>query len=238
MCFYDLDAKFIKFEHIPDKYTDFIFINKEIFAASAKLSFNLKNDRIKFYDTNGIVVDSINHYKEFSENNSWGDGLDGIFYRYNDSIYYKEKHNDTIFQISQDLKLIPEYAINAGKYSTNLEEQLSGNKELLIKRKTPVVLFENNRFIISFVRGIGFAYCLIDKKSDIVKIGFFRYNKEMQSRFEDYPEIIDKTLRKKVPPFFRIGGNSSDGKKLLGFEYLKEKQFDNPVVVIVELKEQ
>ncbi|MDR0698280.1 MAG: hypothetical protein LBG28_03520, partial [Tannerella sp.] len=158
-------------------------------------------------------------------------------YPYNNASYLKEAYNDTVFRISDDLQLLPEYIITAGKYSTNYDD-LVLNIEKYKKGIKSVVEFESDRYILART---GEYYFLIDKKTDTTEKVLLTYNEEMDELFEDDVRLIGggtlfEPKTESVPTRFNINGVSEDGKIIFASEYL-ENSDDNPVIIMLRIKE-
>lgn len=233
------DAEFSHSVPMSDKYTSFKILKKDLFVGVSNLAWSTDN-RVKFFDINGIVIDSIRHNKILHSDRSPIVAQDGNLFTYNDAIYFKEGYNDTVFRISQDLTFSSEYVINTGKYAVNYEDRIL-NFEKYIQGQSTVVYFENDRFLLLQGVGMGFQYILIDKKLNKFDQVDFLYNEEISKLFEDDRKIIgyenNRVIVEDIPSFFRIRGVSEDGKTMMDFEYLKEYPDNNPVIVLVRLKE-
>ena len=262
VCLYDMLQQRVFYYTIEGNYVNhcilFKYLNlikevrKDVFAGFVPVNMEDNDNRMIFFNKEGTIIDSVRHNEIFPEAKRNGSTLDGSLFTYNNNIYICEEYNDTIFRISKDLKFIPEYIITTGKYSVNYEDRKL-DMDKYRKGKKISVQFENDRYIISRRSGLFLSrtdYLLIDKKRDKVETVMFTYNDEMNNLFEDDERLIlggfemtkngmnvETKGYETFPQHFSISGVSEDGMVVIGFETLKEKSYDNPVIVMVRIKE-
>ena len=258
---YTLTGKFIKKITLPNNHSfrQFTFINKDIFAGFVGVGVN--NSRVFFINESSELIDSVTHYKEFEKKIHSQAEFEGSFFSYNGNKYLKEaRYSDTVFRITKDMKLYPEYCINVGKYTYSYED-LIGDSEIIRLIKFINIKFENDQFIAA----TGFSlkdliddpakesgcYIFIDKASSSVKKVRFYYSEETSrhflkektylnpSNFSNSPGMYFEPPEPKLlndgSPIFRINNVSEDNTIWIGTEKALNLD-DNPVIVLVHLK--
>jgi|GEM_PF-3222378 len=258
---YTLDGKFIKKIMLPNNhiFRQFTFINKDVFAGFVGVGLN--NSRVLFMNEAGELIDSVLHYKEFEKKIYSQAEFEGSFFTYNGNKYLKEaRYSDTVFRITKDMKLYPEYCISVGKYAYNYED-LIGNSEIIRLIKFVNVKFENDQFIAATgfslkdlvddpVKESG-CYIFINKASSSAKKVRFYYSEETcrhflkektylnTSNFSNSPGMYFEPPEPKLlndgSPIFRINNVSEDNTIWIGAEKALNID-DNPVIVLVHLK--
>lgn len=81
----------------------------------------------------GDIKYSFRNYELFKPDRMPTDGMEGSlthYYRFNNSIFYKELYNDTLFSLSDKYELIPRYAFNFGRF----KEPLSSRAKFIVER--------------------------------------------------------------------------------------------------------
>ena len=261
MLCYTLDGKFIKKIHLPDLtiYRQFTFINKDVFAGF--VGVGLSNSQVFFINEASELIDSVTHYKEFEKKIHSQAEFEGSFFTNNGNIYIKEaRYSDTVFCITEEMKLYPKYCISVGKYTYKYDD-LIGDGEIITSIKFVNVKFENDKFIAATGFSIkdlvnnpveeGRSYILIDKASSSAKKVSFYYSEETcrhflkekvylnPSNFSNSPGMSFEPPKPKLlndgSPIFRINNVSEDNTIWVGAEKALNLD-DNPVIVLVHLK--
>jgi hypothetical protein len=240
MLYYTIDGRFVyKYSLLPG-VEKIKRIGKDLLVGIIPVRSSNRDIRMLFFDTKGNIIDSIQHkILPKPENMPYYINAENLF-TYNNETYLKEGYNDTVFRISGEMKLLPQYIITAGKYSVNYDDMIL-DMEKYIKGKRPIVSFENDRYILSTTGEGNFNSFLIDKKTDRIEKVLLTYNEEMDELFEDDRRMVGGgTLYEpgfeSFPTCFNVEGVSEDGKIILCREVL-ENSDDNPVIVMVRIKE-
>jgi hypothetical protein len=241
MLYYTIDGRFVYDYFLRPGVESIKRVGKDILAGSVPISSDNQDIRMLFFDTKGNIINSIRHknFPKPGDDTPYGINVGSLF-TYNNETYFKETYNDTVFRISKDLKLMPQYLITTGKYSVNYDERIL-NIEKYRKGKCPFVSFENYRYILSRT-GEQFIYYLIDKKTDRIEKVLLTYNEEMDELFDDDYKMMgggklyEPPRFERVPTCFTVKGVSEDGKIILSHEFPQNSD-DNPVIVMVRIKE-
>ena len=247
---YTISGQFISRIPILDYMFDFSFIDKDIFVGFL-IPNELASNRMKFYNTEGICVDSISHDRTFGNPEASIYSSDGHFFSYNDNKYIKEGYNDTTFLITPKHTLSPQYIIDVGKYARTYEDRIL-YKEKYSTGRAINVRFENDKYIILYGMGLKKGeYVLINKQQEYISKVNFIYNDEDLKLFlkeEEYYSLTSHsgftlTTPNAEPimiddgsPSFAIVGVSEDNKVLIGYEKSLSLA-DNPVIVLVSVKD-
>jgi hypothetical protein len=238
--FYSINGKF-ESEVRMFSYLRFIEkINENTFAGIMNTSTNEYNNRIIYFNIEGNVIDSIQYSSILKTTPGLYFSDDVNLFTYKNNHFFVEGYSDTIFRISDKLKLIPEYVVTTGKYAVNHYDRQMDVKKYNAGKRT-LVIFENDNYIILRYNELSYFYLLINKKTDQIEKVIFRYNQEMTNIFADDLKRIGGTLRspiyENIPVNLHIIGTSEDGSFVLGFEYLKENEDDNPAIVMIKIKD-
>ncbi len=260
LAFDTFDGRFLSSFQFNSKYRR-LYVNK---TRNHFISLNYSNNYIEFYNSKGLLTDSVRYYVDEKEI------LDrAIIYPYYDILFGTKKSlkittfdNDTIFEISNDFKLNPKYIIALGKYKIPgkfrpdiVPWNIFYNNSSSYFRK---IVIETNDYLIIQIGGWGgmrdkLPFPLYpDKKAGLVGLGLYNKNDRTIS-------LISKD-DKNYPCFYP---NFSDGENcLLSFvnaidaiSYYEEnkhnyqfpKSFneaiqnlridDNPIIILANLKE-
>jgi len=87
--------------------------------------------RVAFYDKTGELIDSIPNNRTYKRpvGISYTIYVDGGFYIFNNSLYYKDIYCDTLYQIN-DFSLQPRYIFNTGGRTVPYESQIEGRLDM------------------------------------------------------------------------------------------------------------
>ena len=240
ICYYSINGKFENEVRMFPYFKIIKKINENTFAGIMATSVNEYNNRIIFFNIEGDVIDSIQYSAILKPSPGMSFSDDVNLFTYKNNNFFVEGYNDTIFRISDKLKLIPEYVVTTGKYSVNYYDRRKDfNKYSIGKRAS--VKFESDRYILLRYNGPSNIHLLINKKTDKIEKVILKYNEEMTELFADDLRRTGGTSRapiyENIPVHLQIIGTSEDGSIVLGYEYLKEKEDDNPVIVMVKIKD-
>ena len=258
---YTLTGEFIKKTHLPylTFFHQFTYINKDVIAGFVGVG-DVTNSRVLFINDVGELIDSVSHYKTFEKKIYTASEHEGGFLSYNGRKYIKEaRYSDTVFRVTEEMKLLPEYCISTGKYKYKYED-LIGNNEIIGSIKFVNVKYENNQFIVATGFSVkelfndpmeGHSYILIDKESSSSKKVRFYYSEETcrhflkekvyinPSNFRNSPGVYIEPPKPRLindgSPTFRISNVSEDNTIWIGAEKALNND-DNPVIVLVHLK--
>lgn len=206
-------------------------------------------NRIKFFDSKGNAVDSILNTKLFLNLNfGISSTIDGFFYKYNESVFFKEGYNDTVFKFLSNNKISSEYIIDAGRYRHTIEDRFLTRDLNSKKGRMNVVFFENSNYLILKSDNIKFnEYILINKKKNVANLTSLYYNDELAANFIKQEEYVNvkvgsqegvKIMVSDGSPTFVIHNVSEDGNILIGTETTVVGNYDdNPTVVLLYMKE-
>ncbi len=206
-------------------------------------------NRIKFFDSEGSVIDSILNTKLFFNLNfAKSSTLDGSFYKYNEEILFKEGYNDTVFKVLANNQLQANCIINAGKYKFTIEDKFL-NKDLKPRKgRMNLVIFENNKYMILRSHPMmPNEYIIINKKKNVANLTSFYYSDDLADNFikqEEYANIkvgSQEGVKIRISdgsPTFIIHNVSEDGNVLIGTETTVVGNYDdNPTVVLLYMND-
>jgi len=129
---YDFDGKLVK------RYPGILFIKNENILGS----WYLVNDTVIFgripnntgmihyrammVSKSGHIFKTFNNYDQFNRGYVVASGFEdyACIYKYEDVVFYKEFYNDTIFSLSKQYQLNPEYYLKLGRYKEPTEERI------------------------------------------------------------------------------------------------------------------
>lgn len=121
---YNLDGTFLKqiknyFRPSSDTYiSSWDIVKDSLFLGHVPNITGLSENKALMINKYGHIKNSYKNYILFQRDGS----LKGLFedfahiYSFNNSVYYKECFNDTLFSLDNDFKLIPKYILKLGKY--------------------------------------------------------------------------------------------------------------------------
>lgn len=245
---YVRNGQFICRIPVSDYFREFISAEDKFFVGFLMPHAGV-HKRIVFFDWEGQYLDSISHDETYDNPSASFYPTDGSFFVYNNTLF-KEGYNDTVFRITLDRKLLPEYIIDVGKYSRTYKDRILFTEKYESGRSVEVC-FENNQYVILIEIGClqRKEYIFIDKQQESAEKVRFFYNEkylELILKEEEYlnlnplsgftsdsgkPVMIDDGS-----PTFRINNVSNDGKILIGIEKSLHPE-DNPVIVLVSIKD-
>ena len=228
-----------KFESEVRMFSYFKFIkkiNENTLAGIMATSVSEYNNRIIFFNIEGNVIDSLQYSTNLKPTPGTSMSDDTNLFTYKNNHFFVEGYSDTIFRISDQLKLLPEYVVTTGKYAVNhYDRQMNIDKYLAGKRT--LVVFENDRYILLRYDWPPINHLLINKKTDKIEKVILKYNEEMTNLFVDDWKRLGRNKYESLPVHLQVNGVSEDGSLILSFEYLKENEDDNPVIVMVKIKD-
>ena len=251
---YSESGEFIRAFHCPQNTTNFRITSDGILCYNMNILGNVELS-YNFIDLEGREIKSfINKYRwDFNSKETYGIIHENLFYRYGNQLFKKEVYSDTVYAF-EELSFKPRYTIAAGKHLITPEAR---------SEFSPTYLGENyitpfNMF--SFGDYIYYEYAI--KRKFFSFIGSVRDNVEAfinpeQGLFNDLdggPNILPKTikddntiiswvdaikLKKHVASELFKNSRPKYPEKKKELEKLANslKDTDNPVLVLVRLKE-
>jgi hypothetical protein len=213
-------------------------INKNTFAGIMETSRDESNNRIIFFNLEGNVTDSIQYSAILKPIPGLSFFDDVNLFTYKNNHFFVEGYSDTIFRISDKLKLIPEYIMTTGKYAVSHHDRQVNFEKYRVGKRT-LVIFENDLYILSGHNNYTSSknYLLINKKTDKIENVILKYNEEMTNIFADDWKMLGRNKYESLPVHLQVNGVSEDGSIILSYEYLKENEDDNPVIVMVKIND-
>ena len=130
--FYNLDGTLShRINRFTLRMTNFL-VYKDLYVGYVHNSFGNSTIRIAFFDTSGILVDSISEYRSWERTHTWwtGGGNEGRVYNFCNELYYKDIYCDTLYQI-KDFTLHPRYIFNTGGKAVPYKMQEDGQYDLI-----------------------------------------------------------------------------------------------------------
>jgi hypothetical protein len=121
---YNMDGSFSKrYDKCFSVDSDFVgswfpITDSLIFGKISSLMGNEKNKALIF-NKNGTIKTQYKNYILFNRGRQLAgpEEINATIYKFQNEIVFKEIYNDTIFNLSKELELIPKYLINLGKFS-------------------------------------------------------------------------------------------------------------------------
>ena len=234
--YYSINGKFESEVHMFS-YLRFIEkINENTFVGIMATSVSEYNNRIIYFNMEGNVIDSLQYSTILKPTPGTFFADDTNLFTYKNNHFFVEGYSDTIFRISDKLKLIPEYVVTTGKYAVNFYDRVM-NKEKYLTGKRTLVIFENDSYILLRYNWPPINHLLINKKTDKIENVTLKYNEEMTNIFADDWKMLGRNKYESLPVHLQVNGVSEDGSIVLSYEYLKENEDDNPVIVMVKIKD-
>jgi hypothetical protein len=244
---YDINGKILAKIQVDGNPCDITWVNDNLYAFHYHKNSNQDTLRLQIYDRKkDKILASFFDFRKFKDTNRFT-FYKTSYYRFKDTLFFKEFFNDTIFQVASE-NLVPKVIFNSGKYSPPFYEK---------DRIAPSDYFYFN-FILETGGRIFFRlnfnkkhfYCYFDKLKNEVHIP-----NDKDTKVNGYYDDINGFM-----PFYPL--TLSNHNKLIGYlEPYKIKQWfknnpdkaaklpshvqklrniketDNPVVMIVKLKE-
>ncbi|WP_298548694.1 DUF4934 domain-containing protein [uncultured Parabacteroides sp.] len=132
--------------------------------------------RIVLFNQYGETVKEYPNYHFVKTDQFVYDANDGLFYRYKNQVYFREKFIDTVYQVNNE-QLIPKYRLDFSPYVFPYKDRYRVDVNSV---SSPYYIFENDNVIIfDYFREIFRELGVYDKK--ISKASFFSY----ENGFED-----------------------------------------------------
>lgn len=231
------------------------FISDSLWVQCAPNFFGNNANRLVFFNREK-VIDSIPNYQRFSLNSNVISIIshEDIFYRYNESVYYKNIFNDTLFKIIKT-KIEPAWIFNLGALQPpySLRESPQTLYHDLKKYSQIHSIFEADPFLFFSMRyNNADSVFLFDKKTHQTRLinsgkepckGFYN---DIDGGLPFWPSYINsrqELVCKYEAHLFKENFNYSpdEVKDKTAHEKLKSiavaiKEEDNPVIVIAKLK--
>jgi len=257
---YSVNGEFIRSFQIPIfAPADFRFVDGNILCYSDNLQGDIENSYV-LMDTNGIILKNFPNKYPFTKNKvAFGFARENIFYRFNNHLFKKEVYSDTIY-VYKNMDFIPSLVIKVGgKLITPKARSESEDMEIAYKYINPYNLFQFGDFVY-----YAFMYEFI-LGGDAKKIGFLGSIKNdylsvislkegLINDLDGGPNILPMTTKDDYTVISIIDAlklkthveslefkNSKpkypEKKKKLEMIADNLKETDNPVIILVRLKE-
>lgn len=232
-----------------DKYPkDIAWLSNNLYAIYYKKVYDSDTLRLQVYDIKkNKVVFTLFDKRKFPYTPTRTTNYGAFFYYYNNELSIKEYFNDTVFRVTTN-KLLPAFVFKSGKYSPPFFE----------KHKFDYTQFHNIRYILETEHLIFFQlyfkkrgyFCYYDKRTNEVAIpnnknfqicgfendidGFMQFR---PTSLSNRNELIGFLEPYKILQWFNENPDKA-AKLPPHVQKLKNiKETDNPVVMIVKLKE-
>ncbi len=135
-CAYNFQGKKAGNVKLPENEQVFTFgsINDSVFAGYLINFMGDQKFKIVLFDEKGEMLKKYPNYNSFKkvEQSISVITYEGLFYNYNNGLFFKELFDDTLFQVKTDT-LLPRYVFNGGKFNPVYE-----NREELVQSKPTV----------------------------------------------------------------------------------------------------
>jgi hypothetical protein len=231
----------------PTYPMNYSYINDTLIACDLLIGLGTETKSMLIFNENGKLLKAVPNYNilKIKQRNVFTTG-EGNFYRFNDNLFYQNKYNDTVFQVSVDGKT-PYIVIDRGKYSPPFESKWGPIENRVQSGFISTFRYaENVRFMMFYFNLRGDHYfSLYDKSVKSLKVAH-----NPAGIKNDVDEFLDLSfsylnsegeLVSYIDAVDIINWIEENPKK---FKELKtELQFlqdieitDNPVVVIAKLK--
>ncbi len=228
------------------------------------VTFNPRNGYVEFVDYEGKLLDSINfeRFKGETFGGGFGYPFHNIFFGTHESLKISTSHNDTIFELNNEHTMTPRYILDMRKYklSDNKRFEYIGDFDKFDKITEGLIRpipLETNRFLliqfgkwatVSNIAPIGMS----NKRADLIGLGVFDKRDNnfsiVSDDIENYPcfyphfSDLENSLISFVNPievinFFNKNKNRPYIYKPFVAVIEKIKMDDNPIIIVVKLKE-
>lgn len=155
----------------PDIYS---YLNDTLLACNFVPGDGTENKILMTFTEKGNVIKIFpNHNILEKKNNQVISIGDSKFHRFNNSLFYSNRYNDTVFRVTQN-QMLPSFIVNAGKYRPPFESRWwvaeKRNKSDFISQAQ---IFENTRFIafnFFLIPSKDLYFTLYDKQSKSLKV--------------------------------------------------------------------
>ncbi|MCL3781797.1 6-bladed beta-propeller [Prolixibacteraceae bacterium JC049] len=121
---YDLEGNVLDKFDAATSYGNTSFINDSIYACYIPNLMGKQETKINIFNNKGKTLTKFPNFQSFSntDNSITILAFEGILYRWNKQLYFKEAFNDTLFHVTKDA-LKPHYIFNFGKYATTYSKR-------------------------------------------------------------------------------------------------------------------
>jgi hypothetical protein len=121
---YNLEGSFIKKHENYFRINNYqigkwLPINDSLIFGKIESSIGNEKTKALVLNLNGKIISEYKNYILFEREKALSSEWErhANIYPFSGNIFFKELHNDTLFYLSEQLRLIPEYVINLGKYT-------------------------------------------------------------------------------------------------------------------------
>lgn len=255
---YDFNGNVIDKFKAVEAYGTTSFINDSVYASF--IPNFMGNQEIKIYTFNN-KDETISQFPNFETFSNAGNSIsvlsfEGIFYRWNNRLYFKEAFNDTLFHVTPNA-LKPHYIFNFGGYATTYSkrsEQLKPHTKQDGTKWQPVDklflgihMVESSKYILHQYRYKKESYWASFDKENQTSVSYknngnmiWKDNKSYPFKFQKtyvnsknelvtYMQAIDIIQWFEEHPEIKLPENLKQLKSLT--------ENDNPVIIIAQLKQ-
>lgn len=243
---FSLDGRILnklKLERYP---RDMAWLDDNLYAIYYQKNSNSDSLRIQIYDSNKNKIVSTFYDSRIFKDTPRVTMFGAFFYYYGNGLFIKEYFNDTVFQVTPE-KLIPMVVFKSGKYSPPFYEK--DTFDFVQYHSINTILETDNLIFFRLHLKKRTYYCYFDKRTNQVMIPncHFQINgfeNDMDGFMSFYPitisnrnELIGFLEPYQIKQWF--DENPEKAKKLpLRIQRFRNiKETDNPVIMIVKLKE-
>jgi hypothetical protein len=189
---YNFNGEITKLIKLPNKYISSAgIVNDSIFAGY--ISGYIEREKIKIinFKKNGEVI------KIFPNNLPYGniDGsfmfnaYEGIFYRTNNTLCFKEIYNDTLYQVKND-SLLPRFVFKMGKYSPPPEKR-SELEEIITRDESGNVTWLLDNYVETKYLCESVRYILFEFKYQTLEYWGFYDKKKSETHIQTSKTIVN-----------------------------------------------
>lgn len=240
---YDLNGKFVDKIKIPmssnwSSAKCIIQLDSTTLCAFFSNCNGSESKRIMLFDQSGVMKEYPNYHFVKTDQFVY-DSNDGLFYRYKNRVYFREKFIDTVYQVDKE-RLLPIYRLDFSPYISSYEDRYHVDINLV---SSPYFIFENDNFIMfNYFREIFYELGVYDKRTS--NASFFSYENGFEDDLNHFMPIEISVMLENglclgilsasdVCEY--IGKNDTELKESLkSLESISKE--DNPIIVIARLK--
>ena len=116
---YSFNGEFIKEIKVHDIYSQVIGLNDGLFVAWTYVSYGYEKNIFLLLNSNMDTLSSVKNYFKWQQNGvGYRIGYSDYheFHQSGDRMFFKDMYTDTVYTVSDELKIVPSYYVNLGKY--------------------------------------------------------------------------------------------------------------------------
>lgn len=226
-------------------------LNDDYLAGFISNSTGNEKLRLILYDYEGQVKKLIYNGQSYTNDRSRVvyNSAEGMFYNFNNSLFFKEYFSDTLFQLSLDT-LIPRYYFDLGKYSPPYDKRLEALSHSMADYMFVRGMFESDQFVffrIGFRNRQHMAYYKKNSKkmrvSNIQGLEWSGFENDVDNFVPFFPDkisennqIVGTLSAEHVYEWFQNNPDkiASLPERLRSFRDIQPE--DNPIVMIAKFK--